>query len=184
MAGNGKGRRGGVIDGSLLAMTVLCALLGVLAWWQGGAEQVRIGLGTGTAMLLRFALVIAVSFWAAGFAQSLIPRGWIETHLGAGSGVRGLVLASIAGVLTPSGPYVAMPLGVAMLRGGAEVAALVAYVSAWGLLALHRLIAWEVPLFGPQIALTRWLLCLALPIVAGLLARALTRVGALGLQQP
>ena len=126
-------------------------------------------------MLLRFALLIAVSFLAAGFAETLVPRDWIRTHLGGEAGLRGLLLATAAGALTPSGPYVAIPIAVTLLRNGAGAPAIIVYVCAWGLLAIHRLIAWEIPLLGIQLALTRWLLSLVFPLAAGLLARILLR---------
>lgn len=166
-----------MVDGALLAMLALGVGLGALAWWQGGEEQLRRGLGGGATMLLRFGLLIVVSFLAAGLAETLVPRGWIRAHLGGEAGLRGIALAAGAGVLTPSGPYVAIPIAVALLRSGAGMPAIVAYISAWGLLALHRLIAWEIPLLGIRFALTRWVLCCLLPIVAGLLARALVRGG-------
>lgn len=164
-------------DGALLAMLALSAGLGTLAWWQGGEEQLRRGFAGGAGMLLRFGFLIVLSFIAAGFAETLVPRGWIRAHLGGEAGLRGIALAASAGVLTPSGPYVAIPIAVTLLRSGAGMPAIIAYVSAWGLLALHRLIAWEIPLLGIRFALTRWLLCSLFPVVAGLLARALVRGG-------
>lgn len=164
-------------DGALLAMLALCAGLAGLAWWQGGEEQLRRGVGGGALMLLRFGLLIAVSFLAAGLAETLVPRGWIRAQLGEDAGLRGIALAAGAGALTPSGPYVAIPLAVTLLRSGAGIPAIIAYVCAWGLLAVHRLIAWEIPLLGIRFALTRWLLSCLFPVVAGLLARALVRSG-------
>jgi hypothetical protein len=52
----------------------------------------------------------------------------------------------------------------------------IAYLSAWSLLALHRLVAWEVPILGARFALVRYAICVALPILAGLLARGLGRL--------
>ena len=51
----------------------------------------------------------------------------------------------------------------------------VAYLSAWSLLALHRLVAWEVPILGARFALLRYAICLGLPVLAGLLARGFAR---------
>ena len=52
---------------------------------------------------------------------------------------------------------------------------MVAFLSAWALLALHRLVAWEVPILGWRFAALRYASCLVLPFLAGLVARALTR---------
>ena len=98
--------------------------------------------------------------------------------LGEGSGLRGVLLASAVGLVTPAGPFVSMPLAAGMLRAGAAPASVVAFVASWGLLAIHRLIAWEIPMLGVPFALTRWALCLAVPVVLGVLARLVWRGGA------
>ena len=106
----------------------------------------------------------------------LIPREWVQTALGHDSGVRGIVLASAAGIATPAGPFVSLPIAATLLGAGAAPPAVIAYLSAWSLLALHRLLAWEVPILGARFALVRYAICIALPILAGLLARGLGRL--------
>ena len=162
-------------DGVLLGMAVLLAALVAIAWQRGGSDLVRQGLSGGTVLLARYALLLVVSFLAAGFAEVLIPREWMRQTLGQESGLRGILIASAAGVVTPAGPFVAMPVAAVMLRSGAAPAAVVAFVTGWSLLALHRLVAWEIPILGARFALLRYAVCLALPIVAGLLTRALLR---------
>jgi uncharacterized membrane protein YraQ (UPF0718 family) len=164
------------VDAQLLLMLVLAAALAALAWWRGGEALLRAGFSEGMSQLVRYGLLIAVSFLAAGFAQVLIPSEWIRSALGRDSGLRGIVLASAAGVATPAGPFVSLPIATTLLRGGAEPAAVVAYLTAWSLLALHRLLAWEVPILGARFALLRYAICAALPILAGLLARGLGRL--------
>lgn len=164
-----------MFDGALLVLVAVLLGLVAVAWWKGGAPLVRDGLASGTNLLIGSGLLIVVSFLAAGLAEVLIPRAWVARALGADSGLLGIVLATGAGVLTPSGPFVAIPIAAAMGQSGAATGPLVAYVSGWGLLALHRLIAWEIPILGPQLALTRWGVCLLLPVIAGLVARALVR---------
>ena len=99
----------------------------------------------------------------------------MSAWMGEETGLRGILLGTVAGILTPSGPFIAMPLAVVLLRGGAASGAVVAFLSGWALLALHRLVAWEVPILGWRFALLRYAACLALPVLAGVLARALVR---------
>jgi uncharacterized membrane protein YraQ (UPF0718 family) len=169
-----KGERS-VIDNNVVVMSVLVVVLAVFAWWRGGAPLVEEGLRGGLALAIRFALLIALAFLAAGLAEKLVPGEWIRGALGEESGLRGILLASAAGALTPAGPYLSMPLAAAMHRSGASTGAVVAFLSGWSLLAIQRLVAWELPLLGPRIALIRYGVCLLLPVVAGLIARALTR---------
>jgi len=161
-------------------MLAVLALLSVLAWWRGGAPLVQKGFGDGADLLLRFGLLIAVSFLAAGLAQGLIPREWMRAALGHDTGLRGILLASAAGAVTPAGPFVSMPIAAVMLRAGAAPEAVVAFLTSWSLLAIHRLVAWEVPILGVRFALVRYGISLLLPILAGLLTRALARSGPAG----
>lgn len=175
MAADGRGGR--VVDGTLLALVALLAGLAALAHARGGAAQVSEGLSEGLGLLVRFGPVIVVSFLAAGFADALVPREWVRESLGAESGLRGILLATAAGVVTPAGPFVSMPVAAVMIRSGAGAGPVVAFLSGWSLLALHRLIAWEVPILGWRFAALRYASCVLLPIVAGFAARALTRPG-------
>jgi uncharacterized membrane protein YraQ (UPF0718 family) len=164
-----------VIDATLLLLLALLGVLAWVAWLRGGSELLLGGLGEGSRLLLRFAPVIAVSFLAAGFADALVPREWVRAQLGEGSGLRGILLASGAGVLTPAGPFVSMPIAAVMIRSGAAAGPVVAFLTGWSLLALHRFVAWEVPILGWRFAALRYGVCVVLAPLAGLLARALTR---------
>lgn len=166
--------RGGAIDGTLLLLVAVLVGLVAAAWARGGAELVGRGLGDGGRMLVRFGPVLVVSFLAAGFAEILIPHAWVREWLGADSGLRGILIGAGAGVLTPAGPFVSMPIAAVMVRSGAGIGPVVAFLTGWSLLALHRFVAWELPILGPRLAVLRYAVCLALPILAGLLARAAT----------
>lgn len=167
-----------ILDGNFWFMLALLAALVALALVRGGTPLVFEGMGAGTRQFLRFALVLFVSFLVAGMVESLLPRAWVSRALGEGAGMRGLLLASAVGLVTPAGPFVSMPLAAGMLRAGAAPAAVVAFVASWGLLAIHRLIAWEIPMLGAPFALSRWVLCLGVPVALGVLARLLLRSGA------
>jgi uncharacterized membrane protein YraQ (UPF0718 family) len=161
--------------GSLVLMLVVCGALAALAFSRGGAPLLREGTLLGARMLLDFGAVLVISFLAAGLATVLVPRAWIESALGRDSGLRGLLIATGAGMITPAGPFVAMPIGAAMLRAGADTGPVVAYLTAWSLIAVHRLVAWEIPIIGLGLSLLRFGVSLLMPIAAGLLARVLVR---------
>ena len=164
-----------MLDGTLILMLAILAGLSALAWSRGGPELVGQGFASGASLLLRYALILIVSFLAAGFAEILIPHDWIHDTLGSAAGLRGILVASAAGMVTPAGPFVSMPVAAVMLRAGAGVGAVVAFLVAWSLLAVLRFVAWEVPILGWRFALVRYGVCLVLPVLAGLAARALVR---------
>ena len=163
-------RKARVFDGQFFFLLGLLGALCALAWWRGGSDLVREGLAGGGTLFVRFAAIIAVSFLAAGLAEVLVPHDWVRDALGRDSGLRGLLLASAAGIVTPAGPFVSMPIAAAMLRAGAAVGPVVAFLTGWSVLALHRTLAWEVPILGLRFALLRWGISLLLPVVAGALA--------------
>ena len=77
-----------------------------------------------------------------------------------------------------------MNFGIAILYGlfsllavlggaGADRGALIAYITSWAMLGLQRVLVWDVPFMGAEFSLTRLLICLPLPIIAGLIARSL-----------
>jgi len=164
-----------VFDGTFFTMLALLGLLALLAYARGGSELLLEGLGSGGGMLQRFALLLIVSFLVAGLAAKLIPQDWVRSALGEDSGMRGMLIAVVAGMATPSGPFISFPVAATLLQSGASPAVVVTYVTAWMLLAIHRFFIWEVPFLGLETAAVRWLVCLALPVIAGLAARAVAR---------
>ena len=168
--------RAGPVSGTLFGMLGLLGALALVAYARGGSELLGQGLGGGRDLLIRYAPLVAASFLAAGFAEVLIPHEWVRGALGPDSGLRGILIATAAGAITPAGPFVSLPIAAVMIRGGAGLGPVVAFVTGWSLLALHRFVAWEVPILGLRVALLRYVVCIALPVVAGLLARALARI--------
>ncbi len=164
-----------MFDANFFLLLGVLVVLAALAWWRGGPELVSTGLASGTALLVRFALIIVISFLAAGFVEALVPIEWVKTYLGQEAGLRGIVLASAAGIVTPAGPFVSMPLAAVMLKAGVGAAPVVAFLTAWSVVSLHRFVAWEVPILGFPFAAARYAVCLVLPLVAGFLARAALR---------
>ncbi len=157
-----------------IVLGLLIVLMG-LAMNRGGTPLLQEGIGSGAKLFMRFGLVIFLSFMVAGLAESLMPREWISSALGEDSGWKGLMLAAAAGAITPAGPFVSMPLALSMLKTGAAPAAVITFLSAWSLLAIHRLFAWEVPILGASFAFTRWGLCLILPVLVGAASRLVVR---------
>ena len=164
-----------MFDGTLLLLVAIVAALSAVAWLRGGEELLRRGLADGGALLWRYALLICVSFLAAGLASAVLPEEWVRRSFGAEAGFGGILLATAIGMVTPAGPFVAIPIAAVMMRNGAAAGPIVAYVSGWSLLALHRFIAWEVPMLGWRFAALRYGSCLVLPPLAGLIARAVVR---------
>jgi uncharacterized membrane protein YraQ (UPF0718 family) len=94
--------------------------------------------------------------------------------MGAQSGFAGLLLATLAGLMTPGGPMASFPMVLVLAVAGADRGALIAYITSWALLGFQRTLVWELPVLGADFALLRLAVCLPLPLLAGVLARRLT----------
>ena len=103
----------------------------------------------------------------AGMLQVLIPQDHVARYFGQQSGMGAILMASVAGVLTPGGPMVSVPLLVVLANSGMALGPLVAYMTAWSLFGMQRIIAWEAPLMGWHFVAVRTASSLVFPIVAG-----------------
>lgn len=106
----------------------------------------------------------------AAFLQVLVPRSVISRLIGEKTGLRGILIATLAGAATPGGPLTAFPIVVALYATGANKGSLVAYLSAWAMFGFQRILVWEYPLMGPEFTLLRVAASAALPVIAGLIA--------------
>ena len=129
----------------------------------------------GVAYLKDPALPMVVALLLAGLMQVLVPQDFVSRHFGQGGGLRALLLATLAGVVTPGGPMVTMPFMVALANSGAALSSLVAYMTAWSLFGLQRIIAWEAPLMGWRFVFARVVPSLAFPMIAGWLVSVFNR---------
>ncbi|MGD2161524.1 MAG: permease [Anaerolineales bacterium] len=159
-------------DWTTLFIAAVALLMAVLAYRQGGFDLVLRGLQIGGRTLLNVAILLLAAFLVAGLAQVLVPREVIEHWLGVGSGWRGILLACLAGALIPGGPYVYYPIAGGLLKTGASLGVLVAFVTAKNLWSVSRL-PYEFALLGADITLLRFSLTFIFPPLIGFLAEAL-----------
>jgi hypothetical protein len=106
----------------------------------------------------------------AGFLAKLIPSEIIAAFLGDEAGLMGIAIGAFAGLLIPAGPVVAFSIAAVFARAGATSPALIAFVTAWSLFALHRIFIYELPLLGGSFMRLRLLSVGFIPFAAGMLA--------------
>ena len=92
---------------------------------------------------------IAIGMIGSGFIAEILPRHLMPGWFGAGTGVTGLAIATVAGALTPGGPVVGFALAAAALKSGAGAPQVIAYTIAWALFALPRVLIYEIPSMPP-----------------------------------
>ncbi len=150
----------------------IAVLLAALAWYQGGPSLAWAGVRAGVRSLLGVVPLLVAAFLVAGLVQALVTPGVVTRWLGREAGWRGIVLASIGGAMVPGGPYVYYPLAAVLLRSGASLGVLVAFVTAKNLWSLSRLPI-ELALLGPYLTLVRYGLTFFIPPLMGVLAELL-----------
>ncbi len=157
-------------DLSTLVLAGLALVLGVVAYVRDPGLPVA-GARNGLAMLWFILPRLVPALILAGLIQVLVPPEFVSRHLGHAGGVRPIVVGAVAGILTPGGPMVSVPLLVAMANSGAAMGPLVAYMTSWSLFGMQRIIAWEAPLMGWRFVIVRIVPSLAFPVIAGFLVK-------------
>ena len=160
---------------SWLIIGGLVGVCAAVAWRAGGPARVGQALTSGTLLFLGVLPNLILGFALAGFLHVLLPAELISRWMGQGSGVRGLLIGTAAGMLTPGGPFTHFPILASFLSKGAAVGPVCAYIAAWALIGLNRFVVWELPILGPQIALVRFLASAGVPPLVGWLAGWLFR---------
>ncbi len=158
-------------------MRVTTIVLWVLAIGLAGFAYLRQhdlaarGMRTTGLMLVRMGPMLIAAFVIAGYLQTLLPKDLVMNWLGRKAGLKAILVGSLAGALTPGGPYVSLPIAVALFRAGADMACVVAYVVAWTMWGLNGL-AFEFAVLGPQLTVAKRLVTVPFPILAGLMVQA------------
>ena len=150
--------------------TLAFILLGI-GYWQGSGQHLA-GLKTAFLMVVRILPLLVFAFMVAGMVQVLIPTELTATWVGEESGLQGIMIGTVAGGLSPGGPFVSLPIAAGLLRAGSGVGTMVAYLTAWSLWAASRL-PMEVAILGRRLTSIRLASTFFFPPIAGLIAHPL-----------
>lgn len=155
-----------------IGLWLLALLLGVVAFTRREKLH-RQGLKVAWKNIVLMGPQIGMAIVMAGFFAVILPADLVADWLGDDSGLKGIVVGSLAGGVTPGGPTLSYPIVSILAEAGAGTGPLVAYLTAWSVFALHRLFAYELPMMGARFALLRLAASLPLPFLAGILAMLL-----------
>jgi uncharacterized membrane protein YraQ (UPF0718 family) len=170
-------RRRRAFDWSTATIAVLAFAAAATVYVRDGREHfLAILLGDVTLFGEMLPKVLAGCLIGA-FVTLLLPREMVARWVGHESGFPGLLIAAFFGFLLPGGPITIYPVAGAFLVMGADAGAVVAFIVSWTLIGYTRALVWELPFFGADFVIWRIVAALPLPIVAGLLARAVVRAG-------
>ena len=151
-----------------IVLGALAAALVIWGYLRGEGQHVT-GLKAAYHMTVEIIPLLVFAFVLAGMVQVLIPHGVLAKWVGAESGVRGILIGTVAGGLTPGGPFVSLPIVAGLLRSGAGVGTMVAFLTSWSLWAVARL-PMEVGILGWKFTGVRLATTFFFPPIAGLIA--------------
>jgi uncharacterized membrane protein YraQ (UPF0718 family) len=158
------------VYGLLIPAGILLTLI-LVALWRKGTAGVGEGFAEAGGLLWQVLPNLAIGFTLAGFLTMLLPQEMVARWLGEDSGVGGLFTGTLAGMLTPGGPFTHFPILASLMAKGAAIGPVCAYIAAWALVGVHRIIIWEAPILGWRFVGIRIASSVLLPPLIGLVAQ-------------
>ena len=150
----------------------VCAGILMFIGYQKGEGQHIAGIQSALAMIVEILPLLFFAFIVAGMAQILIPKEVLTQWVGSESGIRGILIGTVAGGFTPGGPFVSLPVAAGLYRAGASMGTMVAFLTGWSLWGINRL-PMEVGILGWKLTLVRLASTFIFPPLAGIIAQAL-----------
>lgn len=155
---------------ALIMMSGLLVVTSAFALRLRGLQGVREGFLKGMRTLRMVAPMLLTGLALAGFVKVVVSPELISQWMGSGSGLVGIFIGTAAGAIIPGGPYVSLPIAASIFEKGAGIGPLAAFLTAWSTIPISRSIVWELPFLGGMFTFVRYIVNLAFPLIAGLLA--------------
>ena len=152
-----------------IIMAIIAISLLALGYNRGTGEHIA-GIKSGLTVFISIFPLLLFSLIVAGMIQVLLPGEFISKWVGTESGMRGILIGTLAGSLAPGGPYVSMPIALGLLRSGASIGTTIAFITGWSLWAFIRL-PLEIGIMGWKFAFVRLACTFLFPPIAGIIAQ-------------
>ena len=154
------------MDTSTIVMMAAAVVMLAAVYYKSPAAATA-GLNATGSLILEITPRMIAAFTLAGLFQAVVPQEVIVRWMGHGSGTKGLLIGMILGGITPGGPMTHFPVIASLFKMGVGVGPLVAYLSAWSLFGLQRVIMWDIPVLGPKVVALRIAVSFFFPLIAG-----------------
>ena len=171
-----KDRKKRKLDIGLLILGTLVFTALVTTMWKGGVQLVALALTETGGLLESVWLRLLMGLMLGGLIQVLIPHSLINKWLGPSSGLKGILLASYTSIFISGNPYMWLPVVASIYRAGAGVGPVMALITARAILSLQMLLVWQIPFFGVELPIARYIVCLFVPPIVGLAGNAIYRI--------
>lgn len=117
---------------------------------------------------LELIMILPALMIIIGLFSVWVPKEFVIKHMGKSSGIKGMIVAFVLGML-PTGPlYIAFPMAVALLKKGAKISNIIIFLSAWACIKLPQELV-EIQFLGIKFTLLRLALTLVFVILMGII---------------
>jgi len=157
-----------------VVMFIIAVALFLIATLQGEGKNIT-GLKAAWTMTIQILPLLVFALIVAGLVQTVLPQDVISKWLGEESGFRGILIGTLGGALTPGGPFVSMPIAAGMMKAGAGIGTMVAFLTSWSLVAVARM-PLEIGIMGWRFTVIRLISTLIFPPLAGVLANLIVKI--------
>ena len=159
----GNKRKGIRQDAVLLGATLIIMLI-LLSVFPEKQEAVTKALWK---FFIEMILVLPAVMILMGLFSVFVPKEMVVKYLSKAAGIKAVFLGIIMGAL-PTGPlYVAFPLASALLKKGARISCIIAFLSAWACIKIPQEMV-ELQFLGPKFMATRPILTIIFVTMMGL----------------
>jgi uncharacterized membrane protein YraQ (UPF0718 family) len=162
-------------DWSTGVIAVTAVVAGLAVYLRDGQDRFLAILGSDVGLMAYMMPKVLAGCVIGTLVALLLPREVVTRWIGAESGWSGFVIAFMAAVILPGNPLTIFPVAGALLLVGADVGAVVVFITTWAVIGYQRALVWELPFLGPDFMIWRIVVSLPLPFIAGFLARLAMR---------
>ena len=110
-----------------VVMGILALTLSILAYSKG---KHIVGIKSSLQMITEVLPLLVFAFIVAGMVRTILPHELLSRWIGAESGIKGIFIGTLAGAAAPGGSYVGLPIVASLLRSGASIGTMVAFLTA------------------------------------------------------
>lgn len=128
-------------------------------------------------------MILPAVFILMGLFQAWVSRDFIQKHLGAESGMKGMFISFLFGTL-PTGPlYVAFPIAAGLLQKGARITNITVFLGAWAATKLPQIMV-EIKFLGVAFTLVLQALTIISVFSIGLLMERIMKNETIEVEAP
>ena len=154
------------MDTSTVVMMAAAVIMLAIVYFKS-PEAAGKGLNATGSLILEITPRMIAAFLLAGLFQAIVPQQLIVQWMGHGSGFKGILIGMTLGGVTPGGPMTHFPVIATFFKMGVGIGPLVAYLTAWSLFGMQRIIMWEIPFLGAKVVAVRFAVSFFFPAIAG-----------------